>query len=167
MSYPEGRGARRRVSWLLASLALAGAATAQAGSNSLAVTATVISKGVCKFQTSSATLNFGTINPASTATATASTTIQVRCTGAGSNSTVTYSLAAGNGLYPLGAGLRQMRNTTTTTEFMAYSLTVPPGATIPKNTITNVTISGSVAPAAFQNAAAGGYSDTVVLTLDP
>ena len=61
-----------------------------------------------------------------------------------------------------------MRHATIATEFMAYSLSLSPAAaTIVKNTTQNITVSGTVVPADFQNAAAGAYSDTVVLTLDP
>jgi len=167
MLHPEGRGARSRALWLLAPLLLAGAVAAQAGTTALTVSATVVSKGNCRFQTAAPTLDFGTINPASTTTVTASTTIQVRCTGAGSNPTITYNLQAGDGRYLLG-GMRRMRHATDTTEFMPYSVSLSPAAaTIAKNTTQSITISGTVVPADYQNVRVGTYSDTVVLTLDP
>ena len=168
MHVPERRGASR-ASWMSAAALLAAGSPAEAaGTGQLAVSAIVVSKGVCRFRSAATTLAFGTIDPASTAAATASVPIVIRCTGAGSLSTVTYSLVAGNGLYSLGAGLRRVRHTTTITEFMSYTLGVSPAtASIPKNTDFTITVSGSIVAGDFQNAVAGSYSDTVVLSLEP
>ena len=162
-----GRGARR-VGWLLALLACAAGDVALADTGQLAITAVVLSKGSCKFQTGAATLPFGAIDPTSSATKTASTTVQVRCNGGGSASTITYSLVAGNGLNSPGAGVRRVKHTTVATEFMAYSLSLSPASgSIPKNSTQDITISGTILPADFQNARSGSYSDTVVLDLYP
>lgn len=164
----ERRGASR-ASWFAAAVLLSAFGTCDAaGTGQLVVSATVLSKGTCHFRSTPATLAFGTINPASTGAATAATSLVVRCSGSGGSSTVTYSLTAGNGLYPLGAGLRRMRHATNTTAYMAYALSFSPaGATIPKGQDFTIAVSGTVAPADFQDAAAGAYSDTVVLDLNP
>src|SRR4051812_41072245 len=97
MIHSEGRGAGSRALWLLAPLLTAGPGPGLAATSALAVSATVVSKGNCRFLTAAQTLDFGSINPASTTTVTASTPLQVRCNGAGSSPTVTYNLQAGNG----------------------------------------------------------------------
>lgn len=161
-----GCGASRRMGWLVAALLLVFGAPARADTGQLVVSAVVLSKSNCKFRSSATALNFGTIDPSSGSQATASTTVQIKC--AGSASSATYSIQAGDGLYSTGPGLRRVRNTTTTTEFMPYTLSLSPAsATIPKNAAQTITVSGTIAPADFQNAAVGGYSDTVVLTLNP
>ena len=168
MPYPQRRGASR-ASWMIAAALLAAGTPAEAaGTGQLVVSAVVVSKGVCRFRSAATTLAFGTIDPASTAAASASTPIVIRCTGAGSFTTVTYALAAGNGLHSLGAGLRRVRHATATTEFMPYNLNLSPAsAAIPKNADFTITVSGSIAASDFQNASAGSYSDTVVLSLEP
>lgn len=61
-----------------------------------------------------------------------------------------------------------MRNTAVTTEFLPYSLTVNPAtALIPRNTITPISISGTITASNYQNAYVGNYQDTVILTLVP
>lgn len=140
---------------------------ATADTGPLVVTAVVLSKGVCKFQTGPATLAFGTIDPSASAAKTATTTIQVRCMGAGSNPNVTYSLVADNGTNASG-GVRRLRHATLATELMAYSLAFSPAsATIPKNSTVNITVNGTILAADFQNVASGAYSDTVKLDLYP
>lgn len=137
-----------------------------AGTNSLSVTATVISKNICKFNTATSTLAFGALNPASTADATSSTNVVIRCVG--SSPSASFLIAQNSGLYSTGAGANRMRNTTVTTEFLPYSLTINPAtAIIPKNTNTTITISGTIIANNFQNAYVGNYQDTVVLTLTP
>ncbi len=168
MEHLQRRGASR-ASWFVAAVLFSASGLCHAAaSGQLVVSATVLSKGSCHFRSTPATLAFGTIDPASTVAATAATSVVVRCSGSGNSSTVTYSLAAGNGLYPLGAGLRRMRHATVPTAYMAYALSLTPaGATIPKGQDFTITVSGTVAPADFQDAAAGAYSDTVVLDLNP
>jgi spore coat protein U-like protein len=166
MQYPKRRGAGR-ASWLVVAWLLAIGTSAMADTGALVVTATVVSKGVCKFQTGPATLAFGTIDPASGTAKTATATIQVRCTGAGSNPNVTYSLVADNGANASG-GVRRVRHATLASEVMAYSLAFSPAsATIAKNTTVDITVSGKILPADFQNVASGAYSDTVKLDLYP
>ena len=109
---------------------------------------------------------FGTIDPSSAVNATATVTVSFLCLGSGPGTT--YLLSAGNGSYAAGAGLRRMRHASVGTEFLPYSLSITPAsANIPRFAVQNVTITGTVAPVDFRNAMAGGFSDTVVLTLDP
>ena len=166
MQYLQGRRPPGRAPWILAVAMLAASLPAQAGTSPLAVSAVVLSRSLCFFQTGPRTLDFGTIQPTSMVPATATNTIQFWCIG-GSGST-TYSIQAGNGLHSPGAGLRRVRHASVLTEYMAYTLTLTPAsATIPWLASQTITVNGSIDPSQFQNARFGGYSDTVVIDLDP
>jgi hypothetical protein len=133
---------------------------------SLAIGATVLSKSNCKFTSAAGSvLAFGNIDPSTGTNATASATLTINCTG--SAATAAYSIASDDGLYSTGPGAPRVRHTVTTTAFMAYTLNTPLSGTTSKNTATPVTITGTITPANFQNALAGAYADTVVLTLSP
>ena len=67
-----------------------------------------------------------------------------------------------------GAGVRRLKHTSAATEFMPYSLSLTPAsASIAKGATQDITVSGSILPADFQNVRSGSYSDTVVLDLYP
>jgi len=154
-----------RVRSLLAVLALAAVLPAQAaGSGTLVVGATVLSKNNCKFSIAAATLSFA-IDPSSTSAATASADFVFSCNG--SSPVATWSVTGDDGLHSTGVGARRMQHATTTSEYLAYSLNLPASGSVPKNTDHTLTVTGTIAPAAFQNAIAGSYSDTVTLTLTP
>jgi spore coat protein U-like protein len=148
-------------------LALAGAAPALAAdSGTLVVNATVLSKSNCKFQsTSTATASFGSIDPSVTSPVTATANLTIKCQG--SATTASWAITGGDGLYPSGPGQRRMRHATTTTEFMPYSLNLPASGTVGKGVDYVVTFTATIAPAGFQDAIAGSYSDTVAITLAP
>jgi spore coat protein U-like protein len=137
-----------------------------AGAQGMVVSAVVVSKAKCTFDQAGLTLDFGALNPASTADGTASVVGRVSCNG-GKGDTV-LALSLGTGTYPTGAGVRRMRHETDATEFLAYSLSISPSsATIPKNTGLNFTVNGSILASQFQNALAGNYLDTVRITVAP
>jgi hypothetical protein len=160
------RGASRGAAAAVLTVLLSATLPAQAATGSLGVSAVVVSRSLCRLLTGPQTLGFGTIDPTSAVAATASVTVTFWCLG--SAPSTTYLLWAGNGNYPAGAGLRQMRHATNITEFLPYSLSITPAsANLPRFAVQNVTVTGTVAPADFRNALAGGFSDTVVLTLDP
>lgn len=141
--------------------------SAQADTGALAISAVVTTNSLCRFTTGQRTLDFGSIDPSSTVPVTASVSVQFICLGNVFTGT-TYSLSAGNGLYAAGAGLRRVRHATATTEFMAYTLSISPASgNLAWLAVQNVTISGSIVPVQFQNARAGAYADTVVLSLAP
>jgi len=166
MLYRLGRGMRRCAGMFVAALLLAAGVPARADTSQLAVSAVVLSRSTCNFLTGAATLNFGTIDPSSSTTVNASTTMRFWCLGY--TGSTTFSVQAGNGLYSPGAGLRRVRHTTSTTDYMAYSLNITPASgTIGWLATQTITISGSIVPTEFQNARVGAYSDTVVISLDP
>lgn len=151
------------VAFLLALPALAGAAS---GSHSLAIGATIVSGGNCRFSDAGPTaLNFGPIDPSSPAIATTSANIQYRCTG--SAAMVTWAISSNDGLYETGPGAPRMRHAVDPTKFLPYTLNVPASATVPRNTNLNFTAVATISVADFQNAIAGSYADTVVLTIAP
>lgn len=134
---------------------------------SMAVSAILVSKSNCRFDGTSLALDFGLINPASTADATAVTGGTVSCNGGQSN-TVTLGFSIGTGSNPTGTGTRRMRHATLLTEFLAYGVSISPAsATIPRNSTMPFTINGIITPAQFQNVTAGSYLDAVTITVAP
>lgn len=162
-------GPRSRILGLaLTAAVLAGAClpVAAAGTHALAVGATVLSASNCRFADAGPTaLSFGTIDPSSTSNKTVSTSIGFRCSG--SAGTAVYSVTSDDGLYESGPGAARMRHATDTTQFLKYTVNLPQSGSVPKNTNQAITITGTVLVADFQNAIAGTFSDSVVLTIAP
>lgn len=156
-----------RIGWIAGACALFAAPLASiAASGTLSVSAVVLSASNCKFRPGSGTLlDFGTIDPSSASNKTGSVTMVVRCQG--SADPATFIVTAGDGLYSTGPALPRMRHTVNVVEFLPYTLNTPISGTIPKGVDTNVVITGTTTPAQFQNAIAGTFADTVVLTLSP
>jgi len=144
----------------MASLPL-GAATTQ----TMTISAVVLSKNVCKFNSTSSALNFGNINPTSASPVTASVTLSYRCNG--SDPVATWSVSSDDGLYASGAGQPRMRHATLLTNFLPYTLTFPASGSAPRNTNLNMTVTGTILPASFSAAPAGAYSDTLILSILP
>ena len=166
-SHRAPTGGRTRRLLLAAWLAVACAPSFAAGNGGLVVSAAVLSNNNCRFSTgTNPALNFPAIDPSSTTAAVATTTTSFKC--GGSSSTVSYAIKAGDGLYSSAPGARQMRHGTVVTEFLAYSVSMSPSSGVAaKNAVVTVTITGTVAPSAFQGAIAGTYTDTVALTVTP
>jgi spore coat protein U-like protein len=137
------------------------------GTHTLSVTATVLSKSSCKFRPGAGTtLNFGALNPASPVDVSASLLMTLRC--AGSAPQASFHISSNSGLYGAGPNALRMRNTGTPSEYLSYGLAFSPdSATVPKNTNQIITVTGTVKGTDYRNAAVGGYSDTVIITLLP
>jgi spore coat protein U-like protein len=149
----------------LAALGAAAPAFA-AGTHTIGVSATILSKNNCQFTNAGATaLAFGSIDPSSLAPVTATASMTFRCTG--SSAVATYFVASDDGLYETGVGAPRMRHATSPANYLPYTLNLPQTASVPRNTVTTLTITGTVAVADFQNALAGAYADTVVMTMTP
>jgi hypothetical protein len=159
--------AKSRLTCLWAAfLLIMAAGAAAAASSTVTVSAIVLSNSNCRFNSTSAALNFGAINPSSTADAIANATITFRCSG--SAPLATFTVIHDSGLYETGPNANRMRHTTATTEFLPYALTLSPTtATVPKNTNQTLTITGRITELQYRDAYAGSYSDSVVLTLLP
>jgi spore coat protein U-like protein len=152
--------------WLLAFSLVVPAAALAAGTASVPVNGTVLSKNVCKFRGSkSVTLAFGNIDPSSASAATASAGLVIRC--AGSAALATYALTIDDGLHGTGPGARRMKHATLNV-FLPYSVSLTPSSgTVVKNVDLDIAVDGSIAPASFQDANVGSYGDTLVVTLNP
>ena len=151
---------------ILATLLLGGCAAAHAaGSHTVTVGAVVLSTHNCKFIVPTSTLDFGNIDPSSTANVTATVNIQYRCNGGAP--TAFWTVSSNDGLHATGIGAPRMRHAVTATEYLPYTLNAPVNGSAPRNTIQSFTLVGTITPAAFGTAIAGNYGDTVVLTIAP
>ncbi len=137
-----------------------------ADSNVLTVSASVLSKSVCKFNTKTSALDFGNLDPGSASNVTAVTTIGFKCVG--SAPMATFLITQDDGLNETGPGNNRMQHATVLTEFLPYTLSLSPtSATVPKNSPQTLTVTGTVIAADYQNAFIGSYADSVVITIDP
>ncbi len=139
-----------------------------ADSSTISVTATVISRGYCWFATTTASLNFGNLNPANPVDVTANSSAFFRCFRFFGQ--VTFFIGDDDGLYETGPNANRMRHTAMPTEYLPYSFNLSPtSGTVPSRPFTNrtLTISGTVRGVDYQNVAMGNYSDTVVITIEP
>lgn len=120
--------------------------------------------GSCEFRTvGTITLPFGNINPSASTNVVASIT-PGQMAEIGRCKDVTMSVTADQG-QNFSGGRRMAR---AGGGFIAYSLTLPAGQAAPGNgQYVPLVITGIIAPAAYQNAVAGFYSDSVVITVSP
>lgn len=133
--------------------------------DSLAVTATVLSKSQCKFDTATSTLNFGALDPAVTTDVNATSSVDFVCRG--SAPVAAFLFTDDNGQNMSGPGARRMRHAAAP-EFLPYDLAFSPvSGTVPKNVHRTLTISGTVRWADFRGAMAGAYADSVVVSILP
>ncbi len=130
--------------------------------NTVTITANVV--GTCKFNSATSTLAFEPLDPASGNDVNAETTTTFWCT-----KNATYSITDDDGLYESGPNGNRMRHASITTEHIPYSFSYSPatGSGQGRTSPITLTISGTVTYANYQNAAAGDYSDTVLLTITP
>jgi spore coat protein U-like protein len=168
MKWEPGLRIRVGVLRALAALALAaGAVAAQAAdSGTLQLSAVVLSRNQCKFNTESLAIDFGAIDPSSTATYTKSGSISFTCRG--SSLFFVWDVSGNNGQhYSSGLAKRQMRHATVTSEFLPYSLSLPASGWAFNSIARTLTVTATIAPVDYQNAIAGSFTDTVQLTLTP
>ena len=157
---------RPKAATLAGALALAGAVSTHAATYGLAVGATVLSASNCQFRSAvGSVLAFGNIDPSSGTSRNASVSLTIRCNG--SAGTASYAITANDGLYGVGTGQPRMRHSVTPSEYLPYTLNAPFTGTAAKGVDTVVPITGTITPVQFQNAIAGDFADTVVLTLSP
>jgi spore coat protein U-like protein len=136
-----------------------------ANTGTLSLSATVLSKNVCKFNSTATALNFGAIDPTSTAPVTVTLSLSYRCNG--SDVVATWSVASDDGLHETGPGQPRMQHTTNAAFYLPYSLSFPASGSAPRNVNQTMTVTGTIAPASFAAAIAGAYSDTLVLSILP
>lgn len=154
---------------LLATAAIAGALLAvsadAANTGTMTLSATVLSKNVCRFSSTATALNFGNIDPTSLAPVTVTLSLSYRCNG--SDPVATWSVGSDDGLHETGPGQPRMQHTTNAAFYLPYSLSFPASGTAPRNVNQTMTVTGTIAPANFAAAIAGAYSDTLVLSILP
>ncbi|HEY7944651.1 MAG: spore coat U domain-containing protein [Burkholderiales bacterium] len=133
-----------------------------ADTSNMTVQASVV--GSCKFN-ATPTLDFGNLDPASASNGSGSSTISFWCTKGSS-----YTVTAGNGInYDAANSTRRMKGPGAA-DLMAYSLTLPAGATgtgAGKSTAITFAVTGSVLNANYINATVGNYTDTVQMAVNP
>jgi spore coat protein U-like protein len=110
-------------------------------------------------------LAFGSLDPSSGATVNATVAAAtLQADEAGDCRNVTLSISADNG-QNFSGGSRRLSNGT---DFIAYTLALPVSYAAPgNNRWLTYSFSGSITGTAYQNASAGSYSDTVVLSVSP
>jgi len=155
---------------IVALLALIGVATSCfAGSTTVAVSATILSKSNCKFNAKSASLVFGILDPLASPSppdVTRQTTIQFTCNG--KDDPATYIISDDDGLHENGANGNRMQHSTIPAEYLPYTFDVAPATgSVPKGATTTLTISGTVLGNDYRTAYAGAYTDVVVLAINP
>lgn len=139
--------------------ALAMTGFAQAADNTMTVTASV--KGACGFSSSTSLLDFGQLDPTSTADAVKNVSIGYWCTKGQVASTSVTASANGTALNP------RMKGTGGT--FIPFSLAIAGGngTGLGKNNPLSMTVTGTILNADYVDAAVDSYTDTVTLTLTP
>lgn len=136
-----------------------------AGTNVISITAIVLSKGNCRFNSSTAALNFGNLDPGDPVDKNATTTINFRCQANGNN-LITFSISSDDGRYGTGPDSPRMRHLTQTSEYLPYTLTLSPtSGNVPKITDTPLTIAGTLRGVDYRDALSGDYSDRVVISI--
>lgn len=138
---------------------------ALAATGTVAVNATILSNSNCRFRPPGATaaLNFGALDPFNPVDVTRTVGMEVRCGGPAGNAT--YLIVDDDGLNESGPGAHRMVNGGA---FLPYTFSyAPASATIPRNTNSPITITGTVRGIDYQFAPVGTYTDTVTLTIVP
>jgi spore coat protein U-like protein len=154
----------RALTTLLILTLLLQAGKLHAASLSLAISALVLSKNQCKFNTASGVLNFGNLDPSAPTPITRNATLTFTCRG--SDAIAVYLISDDNGLYETGPGARRMR--TPAGSFIPYGLSYTPNSgSAPRNVAQAINLTGTLTAGSYATAPAGAYSDTVILTIVP
>lgn len=147
------------------SIAVLGVATlaglAQADTQNLSLTATVSAQ--CKFTSAATTMAFGSVDPslAGPLPGTLAAPVTYKCTKGHTPGTV----SAGLGLYT-----SNRMKLSSALEYIPYTLTIgapPAGSGFGSGQDKTLPVTASIAASDYENASAGAYSDTVVLTVSP
>ena len=143
---------------------LAGAALSAAAADNQNLNVSASVQGICKFSSAVQTLSFGSLDPSNPGPITGTgAAVTYKCT----KGTAATGVSAGNG-NNFSGGSRRMSNGT---DFIPYTLSLSNDTQTglgfgPAGNL-NLTVSGSVAAADYQNVSAGSYTDIVQLTIAP
>lgn len=160
--------APRSVAAAIALLAMFLAAAPAFAASGIAVTvsAVVLSKSNCQFNTKAATLAFGDLDPANPVDVTVSAAIGFRCNGGPPISV--FLVTDDDGLSETGPDGNRMRHGILPGTFLPYAFSANPGSgSVARNTPQTLTVTGAVRGADYQSAAPGDYSDTVLVSINP
>jgi hypothetical protein len=138
-----------------------------ADSQSISLSATVLSRSNCRFSPPNATttLNFGNLNPANPSAVTASTTINYRC--GGSAPMATFMITADDGQHSID-GSRSLQSESDPDSHIHYAVSLcTQSATIPRNTDQTLTVTGTINGDAYLSASPGSYADILTLLINP
>ena len=152
---------RKSMTVLIALAVFAAGGAAWADTNTLTVQASVV--GTCKFTSPDSTLNFPPLDPSVGTDVSGSSSTTFWCT-KGVTPAFTPDLGAHSG-----GGLTRRMLDIGSGEFIPYSLSLA-GDAIPSGgpgSPRTLTISGNVLGTNYISKPAGGYSDTVVISLTP
>lgn len=130
------------------------------------LSAIVLSKSQCKFNTKNATIDFGLLDPGDPIDASGSASFDFTCVG---NAPIaTYVISIDDGLYSATPGTPRMQHATDTTAFMSYSLNINPTfGSLPKKTVETLQVDAFLPGSSYAASPAGIFTDTVTLTLLP
>lgn len=147
-------------------LLVAAASTCFAGSTTLSVSATILSKNNCKFNSNALSLDFGTLDPVAAPDVTRQATLQFACNG--KDNPATFFITDDDGLYETGPDGNRMQHDTLPAAFLPYALTASPlTGSVPKGVNQTLTITGTLLGNDYRTAYAGRYTDRVVLSINP
>lgn len=137
----------------------------QAATGNLVISATVLSKSKCTFDNpGTATVSLPAIDPSGASAQVLTGSLPFTCKG--SAPIATYSIAQDGGLQN-SAGNR-MRHSTSLGEFLPYDLAISTtSGSAAKNVSQPLTLTVTIPVASFQQAIAGAFADTVVITVSP
>lgn len=136
-------------------------------SQTLTITAVVVSKGNCSFTNNNATLEFGTLNPLELQDVAVDTGDQLSfiCRGNGNNA-IGYAISVTQSANGTSAN-PAMRHQDGIFD-LPYELSVaPPSGNAPKNDVLPLVVTGKVRGNSYQFAPTGAYEDTATLTINP
>lgn len=142
------------------------AATGAAHAATLSVSAVILSKSICRFQAKAVALDFGTLDAGNPVPVNTSVTIGFVCQG--SVDPASYAISDDDGLFETGPDANRMQHAIDPTQFIPYGLTLSTtSGTAPKLVGQTLTLSATVDGADYQYVAAGTYTDSVTLSINP
>ncbi len=155
---------------LIAAICLALLAPSEAnaaGTSTVNVAAVVLSKNTCKFNSNTATVDFGNLDPSAPANVTINTLIDIVCNG--NAALATFVISDDDGIHETGANANRLQHATLPAEYISYSFSYNPiTATVPKGVAQTITLTGTISSAAYNiSTLPGVYSDTVIMTIVP
>lgn len=149
---------------MLISTVLAG--SCYAAPSTVNVSAVILSKSNCKFNTKSATLNFGSLDPVAAPDVTRQATLTFTCNGSASQAT--YIIVDDDGQHETGPNASRMQHGLTPSAYLPYSFSLNPSiGTVPKGVTETLTVTGTVLGNDYRTAIVGTYTDVVTLTINP